>query len=319
MGQTMVTTGTAGALGSTAAELINQLHPEFLRVAQYKNQLEQLYEPYRIQNAKVMQWNRMERDSVATTPSQLTEGVNPPAVGLRINSVTATVEEYGKVYKFSRLAAMTAKHPVVQQALRTAGLAASETRARLLYNIADAATNVFRVNDRATDNALEVGDTASMNEVAQMGGTLGTAGTMEWESGRFRMVVPPFVGVSITTDNNWLSAHQFNNTDNILRGYEGTIQGADIIRTNDNSFVSTASTTSGNASKIYSSFIAGRGWAGVTDLESTRLIMKGPGSGDDDLDLLYKLGFYMCLKAVILDQDFGLRVRSAGADATAVA
>src|SRR5512146_2996353 len=93
-----VTTGTAGQNGSTAATLINELKGQMLTVAQFDNMLEEqlfISDPIS-ENAKTKQWNRMERLPVATTPSQLGEGQDADAVGLTINSVTATVEEYGK-------------------------------------------------------------------------------------------------------------------------------------------------------------------------------------------------------------------------------
>lgn len=110
MSQITVTAGSAGNSGSTAAELINAMSAEMLEVAEFTvAPLESIFDSAPITNAKTMQWTRLERYSVETTPTQLEEGVTPASIGISINQVTATLEQYGKVFIISELAQFTAK------------------------------------------------------------------------------------------------------------------------------------------------------------------------------------------------------------------
>src|ERR1017187_6676956 len=142
MSEILVTSGTAGDRNSSAAELINELKTVMLAVPEFDNFIETyLFEQEPVgANAKTVQWNRMERIPVGTTPTQLTEGQAADAVGVTINKVTATVEEYGTAIQISRLASMTARNPIVQEGVRKLGLNVKEVRDRLLYAIADAST-----------------------------------------------------------------------------------------------------------------------------------------------------------------------------------
>ncbi|KKL20407.1 hypothetical protein LCGC14_2455800, partial [marine sediment metagenome] len=98
-----------------------------------------------------------------------------------------------------------------------------------------------------------------------------------------------------------------------------TVMGVSIKGTTDNSFVSTASTTTGNADKIYTSIIAGPDALAVTDLMSTQLYVTEPGRGETDhAHQRWTISFKMTFKAVVLDNTFLRRIRSAGKDATAV-
>ena len=299
------TTGAVGSVGSSAATLINALQADLLEVVRYNTALEQLFDSVPLVNAKVMQWNRLERRSVATTPSQLTEGVNPNAVGIQVNSITATIEEYGNIYYISELAELSAKNGIVQDTLKTAGYEMAETRARLLYTVSDAATSVHRVNGRANDNAIAIGDTWSFHEIAEVGSTLSGSGVPRYPSNEYRLVLPSHLYSSISTDPNWGASRQFSKSADIDRGYVGSLHGVGMIEAIDNSFVKTTSTTTGNSDSIYSAFIAGPGFAKVTDMGGRQLFLDPPGFGQDTLRQFYKIGWKMRMKGVITDQGFG--------------
>ena len=315
-----VSTGTAGQAGSTAAELINELKRPMLANAEFDASLEQfICEPETLTNAKTVQWNRMERLGVAVTPAQLTEGVAPKPEPITINSVTATMEEYGRAVYFSSLAVLTARNPLVQNAIRILGYNVKEVRDRLIYAVLNAATNTFRINDRATDNAIAVGDYVSFEEIAQMKSTLKTAGAPTKPDGTYALVLHSTQYSSLTTDANWLAASQFAYAEDIRMGMVNLVLGVRVHETNSNSFTATASTTSGNSSAIRSGFIAGAGAAKVTDLQATQMHIQSPGQGSDWAKRRYQLGWTGVFKAAITNQSFLRRTRASSDDATAVA
>lgn len=195
-----------------------------------------------------------------------------------------------------------------------------DTLHQLLYNIADAATNTFRINDRANDNAIAVGDTLSYEELVQVRGELAAAGVPKWSNDNFRIVVPTHMYGALLTDPNWLALNQFRSPEDIRRGYVGTLANMDVVETDHFSFAATASTTGGNSSKIYSAFACGKGFAKKTELQQAdrKLYLKAPGQGDDILEQRFQMGWKLTMKGVLTNNSFGRRVRASGANATAV-
>jgi len=315
-----VSTGTAGQAGSTAAGLVNDLKPVLLAVSEFDASTEQvIFETETITNAKTVQWNRLERMGVATTPAQLTEGVAPKPEAVTLNSVTATMEEYGRAVYFSSLAVLTTKSPLVQQQIKNLGYNLKETRDRLLYAILNAATNVSRVNDRANDNAIALGDVISFEEVQEFKSVLATAGAPKKPDGTYVLVLHTTQYGSLAVDPNWLAASQFAYADEIRQGMVNVVLGVRVHETNSNSYTATASTTSGNSSKIRSAFMAGAGAAKVTDLQATKVHMQAPGQGADWMERRYQMGWTGVFKGAITNQSFIRKIRASSNDATAVA
>lgn len=313
------TLGTAGQAGSTAAELINELKKPMLANAEFDSSLEQyIFEPESLTNAKTVQWNRMERLGVALTPAQLTEGVAPKPEPITINSVTATMEEYGRAVYFSSLAVLTSRNPLVQNAVRILGYNVKEVRDRLLYAIVNAATNTFRINDRANDDAITLGDVVSFEEVQEVKSVLETAGAPTKADGTYALVLHTTQYGSLAVDPNWLASSQFAYAEDIRQGVVSMVLGVRVHKTNSNSFAATASTTSGNSSKIRSGFIAGAGAAKVTDLQATQMHMQAPGQGSDWASRRYQIGWTGVFKGAITNQSFLRRIRASSNDATAV-
>lgn len=317
------TLGAAGSAGSTAAELINQMSADMLEVATFMTApLESLFQPQDINNAKTFQWTRLERFPVSSSPTQLEEGVTPESIGITINQVVATIEQYGKTFTISDLAQLTARHDVVRETIEKIGMHMGDTRHELLYDIADAATNTFRINDRATDDAIAIGDTLSYEELVQVRGELTSNGVPRFANNHYRIVVPTQVYGALLVDPNWLAAQnggQIGVPTDIRNGYVGMLGNMDVIESDHFSFVPTISATTGNSDSIYSCFAAGRGALGVVSLSAAdkKLYLKPPGSGTDTLEQRYELGWKMTFKGVIKNNGFLRRVRASGANAQA--
>jgi hypothetical protein len=79
-----VTAGSAGNAGSTAAELITYMSARLLEVAEFNTILDQFGDkhPLPSNSSKTIRFVREEKLTVAATPTQLTEGIPPDAVGL---------------------------------------------------------------------------------------------------------------------------------------------------------------------------------------------------------------------------------------------
>ena len=91
-----VTSGTAGNVGSVAAELITYMYAKMLEVAERNTILKQFGDktPLPSNSSKTIRFTREEKFTPATSPTQLTEGIPPDATGLTINQFEAVVEQY---------------------------------------------------------------------------------------------------------------------------------------------------------------------------------------------------------------------------------
>ena len=90
-----VTTGTAGNAGNVAADLQTYFSAKLLEVAELNTILDQFGEkaPVPSNSSKTIQFVREEKFSTSTTPTQLTEGLPPDAVGLTLNQFDAIMEQ----------------------------------------------------------------------------------------------------------------------------------------------------------------------------------------------------------------------------------
>src|SRR5579859_4661091 len=151
-----VTSGTAGNAGSTAAELITYMSARLLEVAEYNTILDQFGDkhPLPSNSSKTIRFVREEKLTVAATPTQLTEGIPPDAVGISLNQFEATIEQYGSVVRLSDLAEITARHNIIERTIYILGLQAAETYDQLIFNVLNAATNSYYPNNRAGDTSL---------------------------------------------------------------------------------------------------------------------------------------------------------------------
>lgn len=94
-----VTSGTAGNAGSTAAELITYMSARLLEVAEFNTILDQFGDkhPLPSNSSKTIRFVREEKLTVAATPTQLTEGIPPDAVGLTLNQIEAQNIPYPRI------------------------------------------------------------------------------------------------------------------------------------------------------------------------------------------------------------------------------
>lgn len=310
-----VSTGTAGNAGSTAAELTTYISAKALLVAERKLILEQFGDKQALPQGagKTIRFNRYEKFSVSTSPTQLTEGVTPDAQGLTINQFEATVEQYGLVVRIADLAEITAKHPLVQQSVQRVGTHAAELRDQLVYNVLDAATTQYYINGRANDAALIATDVPSYSDLVELYASLADQGGHTFDNGLYAFVCGPQVHAAMLKDPDYKAANQLSNADRIFRGTIDMLGGFNVVMTNAAIVNSvTTSTGSGSSSKVFSSFALARESFQVTDLQSLEVIVTPAGGQSDPLKQNVKIGYKFSFKANITNQAWINRVRSSG-------
>jgi N4-gp56 family major capsid protein len=314
-----VSAGTVGNAGNIAASLITYLTSQLLEVAEFNTILDQFGDkvPLPSNSSKTIRFVREEKLTVATTPTQLTEGISPDAVGITLNQFEATVEQYGNVVRISDIAELTAKHPVVQRTIYMLGLQAAETYDQLIFNVLDAATNNYRPNNRAGDTSLFATDYVTYNDLIELMALMQDQGARTMDGSDYVLVVAPQVHAALLKDPDFKAANQFKSPERMFRGEVEQLGGFRIVKSNSPAFGATVQATTGFANKVYSSFAIGKFAYQITDLQNLQMYVVQPGGHTDPLQQSRKMGWKFAFKALITNQSWIRRVRSAGLNSVA--
>ena len=309
-----VSTGTVGNAGNVAADLITYMSARLLEVAELNMVLDQFGEkvPLPSNSSKTIRFVREEKLSVSASPTQLTEGVPPDAVGITLNQFEATAEQYGVVIRISDLAELTARHNIVERTIYVLGLQAAETYDQLIYNVLDAATNVYRPNARAADTSLLASDLVGYNDLIELDAILNGVGARPFEGGEYVLITSPQPYAGMLKDPDFKASNQFKAPEKIWNAEVAVLGGFRVVRSNAPGFASTAQTTSGATSTVYSSFALGRFAYQISDLQNLRVYVIAPGGQSDPLQQNRKIGWKFAFKSIITNQAWIRRVRSAG-------
>lgn len=309
-----VTTGTAGNVGNVTADLQTYFAAQLLEVAELLTILNQFgdMQPIPSASSKTIHFVRQEKFTVSVSPTQLQEGVAPDANGITMNQFEAVAEQYGFLTRISDLAELTAKHAVTQKTLELEGLHAAETYDQLIFNVLDAATNVYRPNNRAGDTSLFATDLVGYTDYVALNALLVDAGGRPFPDGDYVFVTPAQVYAGVQRDPDFKAAAQFQAPTKIWKGEIGELSNFRIVRSNSPAFAATSQATSGQTNKIYSSFAIARNAYQISDLQNLEVYVVEPGGHSDPLRQSRKIGYKFAFKALITQQSWIRRVRSSG-------
>jgi N4-gp56 family major capsid protein len=285
-----------------------------LEVAELNTILDQFGDkhPLPANSSKTIQFTREEKLAVSTTPTQLSEGIPPDAVGITINQFQAITEQYGALVRLSDLAELTACHNLVERTIYILGLQAAETYDQLIYNVLNAGTTVYRPNNKANDAALVGSDGATAVDLIEVEATLNGNGARPFESGYYAWITSPQPYGFILKDPDFKAAAQFRAPEKIWRGEVGELYGFRVIRSNSPAFAATTQTAAGSSTLVYSSFGIGRFAYQISDLQNLRVYVVAPGGHMDPLQQSRKIGWKFAFKSLITNQNWLVVVRSSG-------
>jgi N4-gp56 family major capsid protein len=315
-----VTTGTAGNAGNVAADLQTYFAAKLLEVAELNTILDQFGEkvPVPSNSSKTIQFVREEKFTTSTTPTQLTEGLPPDAVGLTLNQFDAVMEQYGFLTRISDLAELTAKHPVVQRTMHLLALQASETYDQLVFNVLNASTQTFFPNGRTAISQVLPTDLPSYNDLTAIEAVLQTNGARGMDGGDYACIMAPNAYNALLRDPDWKASHQLNSPDKIWRGEVDSLAGIRVVRSNAPGFLPyTANTVSGSSLAVYSSFVIGRYAYQISDLQNLRVYVVAPGGQTDPLQQSRKLGWKFAFKSIITNNTWLTLYLTSGLNSTA--
>jgi len=307
-------TGVPGPAGSLASDQQTYFSAKLLEVAVLFTVLDQFgdKDPIPSNSSKTIQFNRLEKLSTSLTPAQLTEGIQPDAIGLQMSQFQAVAEQYGLLLRLSDLSELTSKHDVVGRALYVLGLHAAETYDILIFNVLSAASNVYRPNGRVSNATTTASDKIGYTDLVAIHASLMDQGGRGFDDGDYVFVVPPQVHASMLQDPDFKASNQYAKPERIWKGEVQELAGWRIVKSNAPGFAPTTQSTSGFANKLYNSFGIARNAYQISDLQNLRVYAAAPGGQTDTLQQNRKIGYKFAFKSIITNQNWLFSVISAG-------
>lgn len=234
----------------------------------------------------------------------LTQGVPPTSNTLSSSAITATVDQIGAFVELTDLAELTVKHPVVQTVMQLLGAQAGESIDIRIQNVLLAGTAVQYAGGAANRAALAASNVMTTAEFQKALKTLRVNGATPFERD-YVMVVDPSVEQDILSDTKFTSVAAYN-AQPLYDGEIGRWLGMRVVRSNN--IATIASTTT-----VHTSFVFGQNAYAITDLQSLQMFVQSPGSVADPLEQKRTMGWKTAFKAVILNNNFMLRIESGSA------
>lgn len=183
--------------------------------------------------SKTMRFFRYDEGSAANV-STITEGTNPAASALQIDSVDVDLTQYGQVIAISDLASATELFNNLEQATLRVGRDAALKmdgiiRDELFSNDADipSGNNIYSGSTTSWGSSISAVDATDFLDAA-------TSLKIEAATpinGFFVAVVGPQVARDLMNDGDWIAAHHYAAPDNIVRGEIGRLHGVRFVET----------------------------------------------------------------------------------------
>ena len=170
----------------------------------------------------------------AANVSAITEGTNPAANALAIDSIDVDLNQFGQVIAISDLASATELFNNLEQATLRVGRDSalkmdSIIRDELFKNDTDipAANNIFSGSTTSWGSSITAVDATDF---------LDAATSLKIQSatpinGFYVAVVGPQVARDLMNDGDWIAAHHYANPDSIVRGEIGRLHGVRFVET----------------------------------------------------------------------------------------
>lgn len=240
-------------------------------------------------------FNRYTPLAKATTA--LTEGANGTEAALTSSQVTATLAEYGKYIKVSKLLSLTTIDRDGAEKAELLGQNMAETFDELARDALIADATVSYAGGKSALTAVAATDTLSASEVRKVRRALIKAKALKFANGMFMGKIGPDTEFDLIGDNTWVNAHSYKDGEALYKGYAGSLYGFDfLLTTNAKSEASTVS--------VFSNIFHGREAFGTLKLQGDmpHLYVKVPTASDtsNPLDRFSTMGWAGAYVAKVL-------------------
>ncbi|MCI7809561.1 N4-gp56 family major capsid protein [bacterium] len=266
---------------------------------------------------KTIEFRKFAPLDKALTP--LTEGVTPDGKSLEVNTVTATVSQYGDYITLSDVLELTAVDNVIVESLKLLGRQGGATLDTVVRNVLQSGTNVTYcpkfVNgvETAVTSRANLDATAQLTvDVVQQVVAKLRAQNAPTIGGKYVAIIHPYVAYDLMRDPEWIDAHKYAQPVNLYEGEIGEIAGVRFVQTTEAKIYTGSGCPSGLA--VFGTLFLGDGAYGTTEITGggmqTIVKQKGSGGTSDPLDQRSSVGWKGMKTAELLIQQYLVRVES---------
>lgn len=266
---------------------------------------------------KTIEFRKFAPLDKALTP--LTEGVTPDGKSLEVNTVTATVSQYGDYITLSDVLELTAVDNVIVESLKLLGRQGGATLDTVVRNVLQSGTNVTYcpkfVNgvETAITSRANLDTTAQLTvDVVQQVVAKLRAQNAPTINGKYVAIIHPYVAYDLMRDPEWIDAHKYAQPVNLYEGEIGEIAGVRFVQTTEAKIYTGSGCPSGLA--VFGTLFLGDGAYGTTEITGggmqTIVKQKGSGGTSDPLDQRSSVGWKGMKTAELLIQQYLVRVES---------
>ena len=247
---------------------------------------------------KTIEFRKFVPLAKALTPLQ--EGITPDGKSLEVNTVTATVNQYGDYVTMSDMLELTAVDNVIVEALKLLGRQGGATLDTVVRNILHSGTNVTycpkvaadgtetQVTSRSQlDNTCQLSVKVVQQVVAKLRAQ--NAPTIQ---GKYIAIIHPYAAYDLMRDPEWIDAHKYASPENLFEGEIGEIGGVRFVQTTE------AKIYEGG---VFGTLFFGDGAYGTTEVAGggmeTIVKQKGSAGTADPLDQRSSVGYTLAFAA----------------------
>ena len=260
--------------------------------------------PIPANGGKTIEFRKFAPLDKALTP--LTEGVTPDGKSLEVNTVTATVSQYGDYITLSDVLELTAVDNVIVESLKLLGRQGGATLDTVVRNVLQSGTNVTYCPKVANGVETAVTSRANLDATAQL--TVDVvqqvvaklrAQNAPTFGGKYVAIIHPYVAYDLMRDPEWIDAHKYAQPVNLYEGEIGEIAGVRFVQTTEAKIYTGSGCPSGLA--VFGTLFLGDGAYGTTEITGggmqTIVKQKGSAGTADPLDQRSSVGYTHAMAA----------------------
>jgi len=271
---------------------------------------------------KTIEFRKYSTLPKATQP--LTEGVTPDPNSLEVKAITTTIKQYGDWISLSDLLLLTAIDNNLVEAVQLLGDQMGRTLDTLTRENINSGTNVLYAPAGTTVVTQRTNLAANSLMTAQLvmkgAAILKGANAVPYDHD-YVAVVHPYVAYDLMQSEDWKDWNKYTSPEKMYEGEIGKIGRVRFVESTEAKIWEKAA-DSGSLS-VYSTLLIGKNAYGVIDIEGggaeTIVKQKGSAGTADPLNQRASAGWKALHAAVILSDEFMVRIESCSSFATAAA
>ena len=262
-------------------------------------------------------------DSLPKAMTALTEGVTPDGQSISMDTISATISQYGAYITLSDILTMTAIDNNIVEATELSGSQAGRTLNTVTRDVLSNGTNVLfapKGDGTAVTARSGLDKTCVLTpELFLKASTILRRNIAEKIDGSYVAIVHPDVAMDLKKSTGFVEWNKYTTPEKMWKGEIGELYGIRIIENSEARILKDDTCPTDLA--VYQTIVMGANAYGVTEVEGGGLqhIVKPLGAGDDPLNQRATVGWKATKAAERLVEQYMIRIESISPEFSATA